>query len=237
MTTIVRMWSGPRNLSTALMRSWDSRADTAVLDEPLYAHYLAKTGADHPGISEIIGAGRPILGDAIDRCEHPPLEPGQTISYQKHMAHHLLPNMDLAWIQHSINFLLVRHPRRVIASYSKVRNDVTLEDLAFPQLVALKELLPDAPVVDADTFLNDPESELRRHCRWAGVSFDPAMLGWQAGSRESDGVWARYWYGSVEASTGFAPAPTNQADSIPLPAALEPVAAAALEMYNWLWQA
>ncbi len=237
MTTIIRMWSGPRNLSTALLRSWENRADTSVLDEPLYAHYLAETGLDHPTAAETISAGHRDLSDAIELCQNPPIGPGETVSYQKHMAHHLLPGMTTDWIQDAVNVLLVRHPRRVIASYARVREAPTLEDLAFPQLLDLQERFGPLPVVEADTFLSNPEGELRRICNHAGVPFDPMMLHWPTGARPTDGAWASHWYDSVEASTGFASAPTDDPAAVPLPEALEPVAERALRLFNLLIEA
>ena len=234
MTTIIRMWSGPRNLSTALLRSWGNRGDTAVLDEPLYAHYLAETGLAHPAAAETISAGHRVLRDAIDLCQDPPLGASETISYQKHMAHHLLPGKDTAWIGDATNVLLVRHPRRVIASYARVREQPTLDDLAFPQLVDLQERFGPLPVLEADTFLAHPENELRRVCDHAGVPFDPMMLEWPTGSRPTDGAWASHWYGSVVTSSGFGAGPTDDPASVSLPEALEPIAERALHLFNLL---
>ena len=131
--TRIAMWSGPRNLSTAMMRSWEHRADTEVLDEPLYAAYLSVTGLDHPGRDEIITAGPTDYDDAIAACVAAPTR--SAISYQKHMAHHLLPGVDREWLDELHNYLLLRDPRRVLASYTQVRAAVTLEDIGFPQQV------------------------------------------------------------------------------------------------------
>ncbi len=200
----IAMWSGPRNLSTAMMRSWENRADTEVIDEPLYAWYLARTGLDHPGAADVIAAGPSDLESAITRCLAAPASGGSaTISYQKHMAGHLLPGVDRAWLDHLTNGLLLRDPRRVLASYTKVRENVTLDDLGLPQQVEIADRC--VVVVDADDFLDDPEGYTRLICDRVGVEFDPAMMRWPAGSRATDGVWAPHWYRTVEASTGFGP--------------------------------
>jgi hypothetical protein len=216
------------------MRSWENRHDTAVMDEPLYAHFLAQTGRDHPGRHEILAAGPIDLARAVRQCESPQLESWQTISYQKHMAHHLLPGMDLEWISNATNVLLVRHPRRAIASYTKVRETPSLEDLGFPQLAELQRRFGPLPVVDADQFLADPEAALRTMCQSATVPFDSAMLSWPTGPRQSDGVWSRYWYSSVEASTRFGPPLIDDPSGIDLPEHLEVVAGQALSIYESL---
>ncbi len=227
--TRIAMWSGPRNLSTAMMRSWENRPDTAVLDEPLYAAYLAATDLDHPGANEIVAAGPADVDDAIAACLAP-LPDGITISYQKHMAHHLLPDMDRSWLGELRNVLLLRDPRRVLASYTKVRETVTLDDIGVPQQVELSEHCE--LVVDSDDFLTDPAGYQREICRRLDVAFDPAMLGWPAGPRASDGVWARHWYSTVEASTSFGPPPTEP--PAPLPPHLAPIVDGALAIYETL---
>ncbi len=228
------MWSGPRNLSTALMRSWDNRFDTEVMDEPLYAHYLATSGVDHPVAAEVIAAGPVALDEALRACVNPSLAPPATVSYQKHMAHHLLPGMDLDWIETGVNMLLVRHPRRVIASYARVREAPTLSDLGLPQQLALQIRFGPLPVYDADLFLADPESALISMCDHADLRFEPKMMQWPAGPRASDGVWAQHWYGSVEASTGFSPAPNDDPESVIIPSTLEELASESTDIYRQL---
>jgi hypothetical protein len=213
--TRVAMWSGPRNLSTALMRSWENRPDTAVLDEPFYAHYLDHTGLDHPVAARVIEAGPVEEARAIARCLADPAG-GETVSYQKHMAHHLLPGMDRSWLDLVHNVLLVRHPARVLASYVKKREVVTLTDLGLPQQLELLDRLRErAPVLDSDEFLTDPPAHLERLCAHVGIDFDPSMLAWPAGERSSDGVWADHWYDAVRASTGFGPAPLGPLPELP----------------------
>lgn len=198
----IAAWSGPRNLSTAMMRSWENRADTVVMDEPLYAAYLAATGLEHPMRREILAAQPTDYADAIATCLAS-LPAGAAISYQKHMTHHLLPDTPTDWIEGLTNLILLRDPRRVIASYTQKRAEVTLADIGLPQQVALVEQLGSPLVIDSSDFLTDPEGHLRLVCDYAGVPFDGAMLAWPAGRRETDGVWAPAWYDSVWASTGF----------------------------------
>ncbi|MDA3038952.1 MAG: HAD family hydrolase [Actinomycetota bacterium] len=194
------------------MRSFENRPDTTVLDEPLYAHYLVATGLDHPMRDEIVAAGPVEQRDAIASCLAPQDEP---VSYQKHMAHHLLLTMDRTWldaIDHHV--LLLRHPARVLASYTRKREGlVTVADLGLPQQVELLQRFGRPLVIDSDDFLLRPEAYLRAMCDRAGLAFDPRMLRWPAGPRESDGVWAPHWYDAVWASTGFA----AQVEPLPLP--------------------
>ena len=225
----VAAWSGPRNLSTAMMRSWENRADCSVIDEPLYAASLAHTGGDHPLRDEIVAAGPTDPTEAAAACVAP-LPSGTTVQYQKHMAHHLHDHFDRSWLDQLTHVLLIRDPRRVLASYTKVWDDVSVNTIGLPQQL---ELLPRAVVVvDTSDFLIDPRRYLTEMCQRVGVVFDEAMLAWPAGPRASDGVWAPAWYDSVVASTGFGPPPSD--DSVELPARLEPVANEALEIYSEL---
>lgn len=232
--TIVRAWSGPRNISTALMRAWENRPDTEVLDEPLYAHYLESTGWDHPGRAEVLRAGPVALDAAVRRCVKPPVQVDTSISYQKHMAHHLLPGMELEWVGDAANVLVIRHPRRVIASYIRVRPSPELSELGLRQQMALMERFGPLPVIDADRFLAEPERHLRLWCDRVGVDLEPSMLSWPPGPRPSDGVWAPFWYGAVERSTTFGAPPPGDPAGISLPDPLEPLAADALAIYEQL---
>lgn len=211
------VWSGPRNISTALMRSWENRPDCVVVDEPLYAHYLAETGLDHPGRDEVIAAGETDWRRVVERLLGP-VPDGTAVFYQKHMSHHLLPGIDRRWVRGLTNVLLIRDPRLVVASYTRARETgsplgkvitVTPSDIGLPQQAVLyDELAADGhtpPVIDAADFLRDPEGHLRVLCALAGIEFTDAMLHWPVGRRDSDGVWARYWYRAVRASTGFEP--------------------------------
>jgi hypothetical protein len=203
--TRIAMWSGPRNISTAMMRAFENRPDCAVVDEPFYAAYLAATGLDHPARDEVL-ASQPqdwrAVAEALLRDEPAP------VYYQKHMCQHLLPTMDLAFTQGLANCFLIRDPRRILASYARVRPEFTLEELGFPQQLALFERERERcgevpPVLDAAVTLANPEGVLRRLCGRLGIPFDAAMLSWPAGPRPSDGVWAPHWYAAVWESTGF----------------------------------
>ncbi len=205
MTTRVAMWSGPRNVSTAMMRAWENREDTVVVDEPFYACYLARTGIDHPGRETVI-ASQPTDPAAVVAALHDPLPDGATVHYAKHMSHHLDPTEDLAWTRDFRNVLLVRDPAEVVASYVRSREACEPDDIGLLQQVRLLEAWDEPPpVIDAGDFLRDPETHLRWLCDWLAIPFTTRMLGWPAGPRSSDGVWAPYWYDTVWRSTGFEP--------------------------------
>lgn len=211
----VAMWSGPRNISTAMMRAWENRPDTVVVDEPFYAAYLARTGLDHPAREEVV-ASQPTDVDAVVEGLRAPLPPGRTVHYAKHMTHHLAPGQDLTWVADFRNVLLVRDPAEVVSSYVKSREACEPEDIGLLQQVVLLDALEAAgqepPVVDAADFLRDPEGHLRWLCDWLGIPFTERMLAWPAGPRDSDGVWAPHWYDAVWASTGFAPYRPREVD-------------------------
>lgn len=204
----VAMWSGPRNISTAMMRAWENRGDCAVSDEPLYAHYLAYTGSDHPAREQVIANG---VSDwrAVAQSLTGPAPGDAAVWYQKHMTHHLLPHIDHGWIAKLRNVLLIRDPREVVASYVKSRATVSADDIGLPQQVALYDELCAAgeapPVIDARDFLRAPEAYLRGLCAWLGIDFTDRMLQWPKGPRDSDGIWAPHWYAHVWESTGFEP--------------------------------
>lgn len=203
----IAMWSGPRNISTAMMRAWENRGDCAVSDEPLYAAFLSDTGLDHPGGDEVIAAGecdyKKVVSDLLGD-----LPGGHKIWYQKHMTHHLLPNYSRDWIPQLANILLIRNPAEVVASYVKSRATVTPEDIGIPQQRNLYDEIVSAtgkaaPIIDAGDFLKSPKAYLAAICEHLGIAFTDRMLRWPAGPRASDGVWAPHWYAAVEASTGF----------------------------------
>ena len=205
----IAMWSGPRNISTAMMRAWENRGDCAVSDEPLYAAYLAATGLDHPAREQVIAAGE-TDPEKVVAALLGPVPGGCPLWYQKHMSHHLLPGMAHEWIHSLANVLLIREPGEVVSSYVKSRATVTPEDIGLPQQLRLFDELSDRngaapPVIDAGDFLRAPEAHLRALCARLGIPFTERMLQWPAGPRDSDGIWAPHWYAAVWASTGFEP--------------------------------
>ena len=226
----IAMWSGPRSLSTAMMRAWENRPDTVVVDEPLYACYLAATGLDHPGRDDVLAAQSTDWRAVLAGLTTGDLPPGAMISFQKHMTHHVLPEVDLAAFAGLRHAFLVRDPRAMLASYAAVRTRPTAADLGIAQQVELHRRFG-GPVVDADDLLRDPEGVLRALCAALDVPFDPAMLSWPPGRRESDGVWAPHWYASVEASTGFGPPRTAPVE---LPGHLHDLASAFQQTYDEL---
>lgn len=208
----VAMWSGPRNISTAMMRAWENRTDTVVVDEPFYAAFLQRTGLDHPAREEVIASQPTDVDDVVAELRSP-LPEGRLVHYAKHMTHHLAPNQDLSWARDFRTVLLVRDPAEVVASYVKSREACEPEDIGLLQQVALLDVLEDTPpVIDAADFLHDPETHLRWLCDWLAIPFTDRMLAWPAGPRDSDGVWAPHWYDAVLASTGFAPYRPREVD-------------------------
>lgn len=205
----VAMWSGPRNISTALLRSWGNRPDTFVCDEPLYAHYLHQTGLDHPGADEVI-ASQDTDWRKVVAWLTGPVPDGKPIFYQKHMAHHLLPDVGRDWLGRVSNCFLIRDPREMLTSLLKILPNPTLADTGYPQQVEILDWVQQRsgttpPVLDARDVLADPRGQLELLCAALGVPFTEAMLSWPAGRRATDGVWAKHWYDAVERSTGFQP--------------------------------
>ena len=192
------------------MRSWGNRPDTAVVDEPLYPYYLERTGKDHPLAAEVIAQGETDWRKVVSGLTKDPIPSGKRIFFQKHMTHHLLPEIDRAWIVDLTNCFLIRDPREVILSYIKKNPDPSLEDLGFIQQCEIFDFVRERtdstpPVVDADDILKNPESTLQLLCEAIGVEFDKAMLSWPPGLRETDGIWATHWYDAVAKSTSFQP--------------------------------
>ena len=205
----IAMWSGPRNISTAMMRSWGNRADTFVCDEPLYAHYLLYTKTSHPGVEEVIRSQENDWRKVVEWLTH--FEPpGKSIFYQKHMTHHLLPDIDRRWLDDLTNAFLIREPREVVASFVKVAGTPRLEETGLPQQLSIFNWVRTKtgtipPVVDSRDVLENPERLLKLLCESLQVDFTSTMLSWPAGPRDTDGVWAKYWYDSVLKSTTFQP--------------------------------
>ena len=231
------MWSGPRNISTAMMRAFGNRPDTAVSDEPFYAAYLAATGLIHPQRDEIL-VSQPRDWRQVVAAVTGPVPSGCTVWYQKHMTHHILPGIGRDWIDGIQNAFLIRAPEPVLASYTEKRAEVTLDDIGLPQQVELFDRVAQrtgrAPaVIEARDVLENPRRLLTMLCDSFGLAFDEAMLAWPAGRRESDGVWAASWYDRVERSTGFAP-PRPERSFDDLPEALKPLAEAGRPYYERL---
>ncbi len=206
----IAMWSGPRNISTAMMRAWENRPDCAVSDEPLYAAWLSLSGADHPVREEVMAAGERDWRKVAAALTRGPVPGGHAIWYQKHMCHHLDPSIGLHWIAELNNVFLIRRPDEVVASYVRARgtDNITPEDVGLPQQTMLFDWLEQnigraPPVIDGGEFLNAPEDYLRALCEWLDIDFRPEMLTWPPGPRDSDGVWAKHWYAAVWRSTGF----------------------------------
>ena len=192
-----------------MMRAWGNRADTAVIDEPFYAYYLERTGKEHPGAEEVIAHGEIDWRKIVNRLTDA-VPSGKPIFFQKQMVHHLLPEIDRGWMVDLTNCFLIRDPREVILSYIKKNPEPTLEDLGFVQQLKIFDFVRGQAnsvptIVDAKDVLQNPEGTLRLLCDTIGVSFDAAMLSWPPGLRDTDGIWAKYWYDEVARSTSFQP--------------------------------
>jgi hypothetical protein len=217
----INLWSGPRNVSTALMYSFAQRRDTRVVDEPLYAHYLRVSGADHPGRDTVLASqendGEKVVRDVVlGPCAEPVL-------FLKQMAHHLV-DLDRSFLARTRNVILTRDPREMLPSLSENLPEPRLQDTGYAMQSELVRELADLgqapPVLDARELLLDPAAVLAELCRRLGLSFEPAMLRWEAGPRPEDGVWAEHWYASVHRSTGFQP---YRGKSGPFPERLVPL--------------
>ncbi|MEZ5973538.1 MAG: HAD family hydrolase [Planctomycetota bacterium] len=232
----IALWSGPRNISTALMRSFGARADTWVSDEPLYAYYLAETGLPHPGREEILQKHEPDWRKVAAELTGP-VPHGRAIWYQKHMCHHLLEPIELDWLRGFRHGFLIRDPGPMLASLTdRLGPEVTAMDTGLPQEVRIlrwvrEELGQDPPVVDARDIQNHPESMLPKLCERLGIPADPAMLRWEAGPRATDGCWGEHWYANTNRSTHFEP---YRERAIDLPEHLQPVLDTCQALYDEL---
>lgn len=209
MTLRIAMWSGPRNLSTAMMRSFGNRADTAVSDEPFYGAFLKTSGADHP-MRETVIAAMDCDWRSVAHTLAGPAPGGRPIWYQKHMWHHMVGPIGYADLEGFTHAFLIRDPANMIASYLRKREAAAFEDFGLDRQAEFFEREADRlgaapPVVDANDVLADPRGTLSALCDRLGIPFDPAMLSWPPGRRPTDGPWAPHWYQAVEASTGFGP--------------------------------
>ena len=204
--TILAMWSGPRNISTAMMYSFGNRKDCTAWDEPFYGFSLKNHGNDHPMRDEIMTANETDWDRLVTACTTPAQTP---LFYQKHMTHHMLPGQDRKWISGLTNAFLIRKPEQVLASYTQKWADVTLRDIGFVEQAEIFDLVAQktgsAPaVIDGQDVLAAPEATLRKLCAACKIEFDSAMLSWPSGPKSFDGVWAPHWYNAVWQSTGFA---------------------------------
>lgn len=236
-TIRIAMWSGPRNISTAMMRSFGARGDCAVTDEPFYAAYLVATGLIHPMRDEVI-ASQPTDWRKVAAALTGPAPEGKPVWYQKHMTHHMLPEFGRDWMDGLVNAFLIRAPEAVLASYARKRDDFTLDEIGLPTQAELFDRVADRlgrapPVVEGQDVLADPEGVLRALCAACGIAFDPAMLSWPPGRRATDGVWAPAWYEAVERSTRFA-APRQEIALNALPDAMRAIAEAGRPIYDRL---
>ena len=206
------MWSGPRNISTAMMYSFANRDDCTVWDEPFYAFYLSHAGITHPFHDEIIAAGEPDWDTVVERCARS--SPGGLVFYQKHMTHHMLAGYDRSWLLGLTNAFLIRAPERVLASYARKRAEVTLQDIGFVEQAEIFDLVCDRlgtapPVIDADDVLADPGRVLPRLCESLDIAYSDRMLSWTQGPKPYDGIWAKHWYNAVWKSDGFRDPPVG----------------------------
>jgi hypothetical protein len=207
MTMRIAMWSGPRNLSTAMMYSFAARGDCAVWDEPFYAAYLAATGIDHPMKEAVIAAGETDPDRVAAACLGP-IPQAQSLFYQKHMTLHMIPGFDRGFLRGLVNVFLIRHPAHVVASYSKKREAPTLMDIGFVQQAELfdqvAQMTGAAPlVIDSAAIRDNPRESLKNLCTRLGIPLTETMLSWPPGPKPYDGAWAPHWYNAVHQSTGF----------------------------------
>jgi len=203
---IVSCWSGPRNISTALMRSWSSRKDTFVTDEPFYAYYLKETKLKHPFYKEIINKYSSNYDEVVKYLINR-IPENKTIWYQKHMAHHIIDFNNIEWMNNCENCILLRHPKEVISSYSKKNKLDSVEELGYPQqyeiIKYLKKMNKSYVVIDSNELLKNPKKVLSQWCMKINIKFDKSMLRWEKGNHASDGIWWKSWYDNVIKTTRF----------------------------------
>jgi hypothetical protein len=230
---IINLISSPRNISTALMYSFAHRSDTKVMDEPFYGYYLNLTGADHPGKEEIIASQPKTVSEVRNWIQHTASQ--HEVVFVKNMAHHLI-NMNIDFLEDYRNVFLIRDPRQLITSFSKVIPNPQMTDIGVARQYELFEKLrktQSCPVIDSNEVLKNPDKVLRQLCESLGLTFEPSMLRWKAGALPEDGVWAKYWYKNVHASTGFQ---KKNPDPVQLPPECEALYSAALPLYEKMAQ-
>lgn len=232
-TQAINIWSSPRNISTALMYSFAQRDDITVVDEPLYAHYLRVSDADHPGKEEIINSQNPfaenVIRDVILNDYDTPY------SLHKQMTHHLV-DLDWSFLLQSRNVIIIRNPREIIASYAKVIPNPTMRDVGIEKQMKVYQFLSEhdklAAVIDTNELLKNPRKILAALCEELEIPFDDRMLSWKAGARKEDGVWAEYWYANVHRSIGFK---KYEKKEVSLSSELETLAEACMPFYEKLF--
>jgi hypothetical protein len=205
-TKRIAMWSGPRNISTAMMRSWENREDTKVIDEPFYAHYLKQSGIEHPMFEEVINNQPTSWQDIVATLTTREID--ESIYYQKHMTHHIFNDCDLSWTKDVKNCFLIRDPLYVVHSYAQKRDDISIEDIGIKRQFELYEEISHIsgqkmPVIDSRATLIKPKETLQVLCSKFEIPFLDTMMSWPKGKRGSDGIWGQHWYQAVEASTGW----------------------------------
>jgi len=231
----IAMWSGPRNISTAMMYSFENRDDCCAIDEPFYAHFLQKTGTNHPGAQKVIETYET---DYLKITQHlsGDIPEDLPIWYQKQMCHHISPGSELEWIQNLTNCFLIRDPREVLLSLSKITHEVSLWATGLPQQIMLYEKVSEIesrpPILDSRDILENPRKMLEMLCQELNIPFSELMLEWEPGSRECDGIWGEYWYESVWSSTGFSPFRARTGELNP---SLESILDKAMPVYRELY--
>ncbi len=229
----IAIWSGPRNISSAMMYSFANRADCVAWDEPFYGAYLKETGLNHPMRTEILAACETDWRKVEAACAAPAAKP---VFYQKHMTHHMLPAFDRKFIRSLTNAFLIRSPEKVLASYARKHDEVSLHAIGFVEQAEIFKLVCDhlghaPPVVDADVHLANPRKSLQHLCHGLGIPFREAMLRWPKGPKACDGAWAPHWYNAVWQSEGFQ---KREASSTTLPDHLQLIADQARSFYEQL---
>lgn len=236
----IAMWSGPRNLSTAMMYSFAARSDCAVIDEPFYAAYLVATGFEHPMQQAILNSQPHHPDEVVSQCLSE-IPKGKKLFYQKQMTHHMVDSFPLNWLHSVTNVFLIRHPARVVHSYRQKREKPSLEDIGFKRQFELFELIKNQTgtppiVVDSDDILSAPEPMLKALCASIGIDYQSQMLSWPSGGNAADGVWAPHWYESVWKSTGLHATPAKPLPTFDSDKNMAELITKALPLYNTMYQ-
>ena len=205
---IIAMWSGPRNLSTALMYSFENRGDTKIEDEPFYGYFLSNNQIMHPDRDVIINIMETDKYKLISYLSDIENLQNERIWYQKQMTHHINITDDISWIKHITNCFLIRDPMDVIISYKKIYSEVSMNLIGLEQQNKIFDYvlnnINDKPlVIDAHDLRNDPENILKKACQKLNIKFTKKMIQWTAGPKKNEGVWGEYWYQNVWNTTSF----------------------------------